>query len=508
MLKDFIKHRPKNLLAVYIEPHRLEVLRAHRQWRTWQIDSCEHILIPDGETVFDFLQRLNLRPRGRHPTALLLFLSRGYYTFHREHYPAALQEQLEEALNFDWQENTFHEHERTIHFFGPPVPVGRHLSVPIFSMQSDVYEKFHQVLGGGSYQTFTIIPSALVYKAFFPLLLSQEDTLPLEIIARIIDAHHLEIHRFYNGALLDSTVISKDLDNLRLFRENLHCLGEGVCQDDVHIHLMCSESECSDVRDYGREWTEDNLPLRIHSAEECLISHWVRYLFAQEHIRTFDGELTLKPWQVPKIAYPILAVIFLFSVFALYQAYTVRQLDEAGKRLKKEVSQLEAQWKPIEALQNRIAKFREDQKNLSQFNMEGYPTLEILTVLTQVTPDDTWLNYLSLKKGQLILRGESKSAIKYLSELSKVEGLADVRFASPVTKNPTSDQERFNVQLQIDLDKITKNFESLPSEKGEIRIERVSPAISPGKRPALPQDTGEDEEQEVDPSEDVQQDQQ
>ena len=63
------------------------------------------------------------------------------------------------------------------------------------------------------------------------------------------------------------------------------------------------------------------------------------------------------------------------------------------------------------------------------------------------------------------MRGESKSAIKYLSELSKIEGLSDVKFASPVTRDPGTDQERFNVQLQLDMEKLKKNFDTLPPEQ-------------------------------------------
>ena len=137
---------------------------------------------------------------------------------------------------------------------------------------------------------------------------------------------------------------------------------------------------------------------------------------------------------------------------------------ETNNRLKAQVHQLEARWKPIEALQTRIAKFQEDQKTLSQFNRDDYQLVELLNFLTQLTPDDTWLNYLSLRQGQLILRGESKSAIKYLAELSKTEGLSDVKFASPVTRDPGTDEERFNVQLQLDMEKLKKSFEALPPE--------------------------------------------
>lgn len=483
MLKGLVKHRPANLLAVYVEPGQIELLRAHRQWRTWKIDSTERFAIPEGEPVHEFLQRLNLRPRGKRAGALVLFLSRSYYTFHREHYPAALQEQLEEALNFDWQENVFHEQDRTLHFFGPAVLVDSQLSVPIFSIQRDVYDKFYQALGGGVYESFSVIPGALMYKAFVPELRAGEDAFPIEIMGRIIDPEHVEMHRFYNGFLLDSTLLGRNWDNLGLFRESLLCLGEGPDREEVRIHLLCADAECNDTESYGREWRNEKLPMDVHPVEESLVHQWVRYILEQDSVRTFETELVLKPWQVPKIAYPVLALVAVFTAFTFYQVYAANRLVEDSKRLQKQVLQLETQWKPIEELQNRIAKFEQDQKTLTQFNQQGYPILEVLSFLTQVTPEDTWLNYLSIKKGQLMLRGESKSAIKYLSELSKVDGLADVRFASPVTKNPSSDMERFNVQVQIESEKMMKTLEALPPEKPDDQAPSVAPAPASASSP-------------------------
>lgn len=461
MLKSFIKHRPRHVLAVYVEPQQIEIVRAQRHWRTWQVDSAEHFPIPDGDNVYDFLQRLNLRPRGYKGTALVLFLSRTYYSFHREHYPVSLQDHLYEALAYDWQENIFYDHDQTLHFFGTPVPVDGHLSVPIFTLQQNVYEKFQQVLGAGGFQTFAVIPSALTYESFFPNLSSEPDSHPLEIIGRVLDATRMEIHRFYRGRLLDSIVVGRKLDNLRLFRESLRCIENGQCQENLHIHLICTDGECAE--DYEERWAEENLSVRAHSIQGSLLSHWIRHLFDKENIQTFDNALLLKPWKVPKVAWAIAALVLFFAMYAAYEVYSLNNLLETSRSLKKQTAALETQWKPIEQLQTRISKFQEDQKTLTQFNSQGYPLFEILTMLTQLTPDDTWLNYLSLRSGQLMLRGESKSAIKYLSELSKVEGMNDVRFASPVTRNPASDQERFNVQVQIDPEKLNKYLATLPS---------------------------------------------
>ena len=502
MLKSFLKHRPKQLLAVYVEPRQIEVLKAHRQWRSWQIDSTEKYTTSEGETVFEYLQRLNLRPRTAKGTALILFLPRSYYSFHREHYPAAIADQLEETLAFDWQENAFHENARSLHFSGPPVPVDRHLSVPIFSLQRDVYEKFQQALGSSSFQTFAVIPSALTYQSFFSSIITEESSLPLEILGRRIDPHHLEIYRFYNGALLDSMMIGKNLDFAKLFRESLHCTGgNGECQETVHIHLLCSSNEATE--DYAREWTEENLSLKVHNLRDLFVSHWVKFLLDKDQIQTFDEPLVLKPWEVPKFVWVLLVVIVAYAALAFHQFHSLSTLQDETKALRKQNTQLETQWKPIEQLQTRIAKFQEDQKTLSEFNLEGYPLLEMLTLLTQITPDDTWLNYMSLRKGQLMLRGESKSAIKYLSELAKVEGFSDVRFASPVTRNPASDQERFNVQLQLDSEKLRKTLDSVYVEKmdeidkteTEAVIETESPRSSatPSVRQIAPGEAVEEE---------------
>lgn len=447
------------------------MLRAHRKWRSWQIDSVEHFEVPEGELIYEYLQRLNIRPRDGKATTLILFLPLTFYTFHREHYPSGLQDQLHEALSFDWQENVFLEHERTFHFPGPAIPLNQNLSVPIFSLQREIFDKFQQVLGTGNFHDFRIIPTALMYRAFFSSLYQSRDAPELEIYARLIDSSQLELHRFYKGQLLDSMLVGKDQDGLRLFLEHLRSMDNGLGEQNTSIHLICTDGEAPKAEPY-QSLCEDQVCFEIQSLQGTLVSSWVAYLLQQDQIQTFDGQLLLKPWQVPRIAWPLLFLIALYSVFAFYQVYVHTQLKETSRALKKEIVQLETQWKPIEELQSRIAKFQEDQKTLSEFNREGYPLFEILTLLSQTTPEDTWLNYFSIRKGQVILRGDSKSAIKYLSDLSKVEGFGDVRFASPVTRAPSSDDERFNVQFQIDSEKLKKTIDALELNKEEASTEQ------------------------------------
>lgn len=487
MFNKFIKHRPKQLVALYLEPHQVEVLRAHRQWRSWQVDAAERFAIPEGENPYDYLQRLNLRVKNPQSTALVLFLPHLYFSFHREHYPATLQDQLEEALTYDWPENLFYEHERTLHFSGTAVPLNHQLSVPVFSLQNDIFEKFNQALSGQFFQTFSIIPSALSYHAFLPSLLpAAEESAPLTLLARVVDRAHLEIHRFYKGLLLDSELIGRDPLHLKLFLERVKCTSEVDDQESLRINLVCTEQEHS--ASYAKEWIQHGLPLEIMQIDGALLSYWVNDLLQQDRIYSFHSPLLLKPIEIPKVTWVLALIVVLYSSFAFYQLNSYDQFRGKVQNLKQQKAQLEADWKPIERLQNRVAKFKQDQKTLSQFHSEGYPVLEMLNLLSQITPQDTWLNYLSLRRGQLLLRGESKSAIKYLTVLSQTGGFENVSFASPVTRNPASDMERFNINAELNLAKLNKAIgkslpvQSVKSTVGQrVKESTVAPSKSPHK---------------------------
>ena len=50
-----------------------------------------------------------------------------------------------------------------------------------------------------------------------------------------------------------------------------------------------------------------------------------------------------------------------------------------------------------------------------------------------------------------------------------------MRFASPVTRSPSSEDERFNVQFQVDLEKFRKTIEAMELNKQEESIGESSP---------------------------------
>ncbi len=314
MLKSIVKYRPTNLYAIYVEPLKIEVLQAHRHWRSWEIGVAEQFRVPPGESIFDHLQYLNLKPKSRKGSALLAIVSSVFYSVHSEHYPLSIKDQLDDAINFDWQENIFQEQDRTLYFSGTPVALDQHVSVPVFSIQRQIYDKLNQALNGTLFHTFAVAPSALSFSALLPLIGDEGEE--CEIIVRGLDDENLEVHRFYHGAFLDSAVVGASFHGLKLFGENLKCLGGVECEP--HIHLVCSPGESDSPDGPAATWGKAGLPVRVQEVPESLVTSWLRRLLKKDAIHTFDSEILLKPWQIPRIAAPLAALVFILALYGFY----------------------------------------------------------------------------------------------------------------------------------------------------------------------------------------------
>ncbi|NCA70797.1 MAG: fimbrial assembly protein, partial [Sphingobacteriia bacterium] len=75
--------------------------------------------------------------------------------------------------------------------------------------------------------------------------------------------------------------------------------------------------------------------------------------------------------------------------------------------------------------------------------------LLMLRDLTDLLPDDTWLQTLDYNNGELELRGESAQATALIGMLEQAPGFEQVSFRSPVTQVPQTGKERFNISLRL-----------------------------------------------------------
>ncbi|CAD7770005.1 hypothetical protein DMNBHIDG_00095 [Candidatus Methanoperedenaceae archaeon GB37] len=75
--------------------------------------------------------------------------------------------------------------------------------------------------------------------------------------------------------------------------------------------------------------------------------------------------------------------------------------------------------------------------------------LKVLKILTETTPNDTWISYFDLKKKTIIIRGESGSVVNFLETISKVPAFQEVKLLSPVRKKAKTQKELFNIQIKL-----------------------------------------------------------
>ena len=76
-------------------------------------------------------------------------------------------------------------------------------------------------------------------------------------------------------------------------------------------------------------------------------------------------------------------------------------------------------------------------------------TLRIIDELTQIIPDDTWINQVDVADNEVHLYGESVSSASLLPIIESSKIFSNAQFRSPVTQNRQNDTERFHLSAQI-----------------------------------------------------------
>jgi general secretion pathway protein L len=73
----------------------------------------------------------------------------------------------------------------------------------------------------------------------------------------------------------------------------------------------------------------------------------------------------------------------------------------------------------------------------------------LLSEITRIIPDDTWLARVQILGTTVRIHGESEGASSLIGLIEGSSLLSDVRFSSPVTKNPRTSNDRFEIEAKI-----------------------------------------------------------
>lgn len=105
---------------------------------------------------------------------------------------------------------------------------------------------------------------------------------------------------------------------------------------------------------------------------------------------------------------------------------------------------------PAVAEREALLRGREDLAALREVMGEHVDPMVALDILTQLIPDDTWLQRVQAQGTRFTLSGQTPNAAALMNTLSSHPGLRDVRAPSAATRGYGSNRESFVVEFTID----------------------------------------------------------
>jgi general secretion pathway protein L len=151
-------------------------------------------------------------------------------------------------------------------------------------------------------------------------------------------------------------------------------------------------------------------------------------------------------WQRPALALAggACAVLAVAAVAIPFVEQSLAQ-DEAEAT----IASLRPQVDQVSAIRRRIADTRAGGDELAAQRARVGDALEMLAVLTQALPDDTYLTDLALRGRAATMSGQSAAAARIIGALSADAAVRNPAFTAPVTRNELGQKEGFSIRTEF-----------------------------------------------------------
>ena len=101
------------------------------------------------------------------------------------------------------------------------------------------------------------------------------------------------------------------------------------------------------------------------------------------------------------------------------------------------------------ALRDRLIRFADEAEFLIHQRDSQRPVTDIMSVLTQLTPDHSYISQLVVREKQITLVGHADKASDLITALERAPVFVAPRFQSSVTLDPRTGKERFQITAEI-----------------------------------------------------------
>jgi general secretion pathway protein L len=118
-------------------------------------------------------------------------------------------------------------------------------------------------------------------------------------------------------------------------------------------------------------------------------------------------------------------------------------------RLEKRVEVLRLESAELVAGRQKLVKILEPSAFFTSLRNAKPRAIELLDDLSRIVPDDTWISSLQSQDGVVRFEGESANAAALIGILEQSEVIADSKFASPVTRNPSTSKDRYTIEAGL-----------------------------------------------------------
>jgi general secretion pathway protein L len=143
----------------------------------------------------------------------------------------------------------------------------------------------------------------------------------------------------------------------------------------------------------------------------------------------------------------LLLLTILLAAAAL--ASPIWQKNRHLEQLDTDVIDLKARAEEVYEVRDAIELARQGSVAVLERKSEQPRMTELLRVLTERLPDETWVQNLDLNDGDVQIRGESSQAAALIGILEQSPGITDVAFRSPVVQVASTGQERFHISFRF-----------------------------------------------------------
>jgi general secretion pathway protein L len=140
----------------------------------------------------------------------------------------------------------------------------------------------------------------------------------------------------------------------------------------------------------------------------------------------------------------LLAVLLLLAAVLITPLWQQNRVLEA---LNANLGKAKEKAEEVQEMRGTLERAREGSVAALERKLDQPRMIDLLRELTDVLPDDTWVQNLDMRDGEVQVRGESAQATALIGLLEKAPGISGVSFRSPVVQVAATGQERFHISF-------------------------------------------------------------